>query len=690
MPSNSPRRGQIGLSDPVTVLPWLGAAQADELTQRGIHTLTDLLSAYPRTHEDRTQVAPLAMLPTDGPVQIVADVTRISSRRPRRGLTITTATLSGPGGRVQAIWFNQPYLADSLRGKEQVAFFGTMRDGKLSSPEYDLGGPTSLNSGRLTPIYPQIPGITQKRRRNWIDRIIKQALPGLPEPLPAGVLAATGLPSRRRALAQRHFPEDSGSLALAARRLTFDDLFYYHLEAGRRRIKRRQRAGSRPITGARAAVREFVSGLPFNLTGDQKKAISEILDDVERPYAMARLLQGDVGAGKTVVAAAALQAAVSAGQQAAVMAPTQILAHQHYRTLRGMLGPRGITVAVATAEMTAKERERLWLEVSAGQIDVVVGTHALTGQAAAFVDLNLVVIDEQHRFGVRQRAELRSKGGDPHTLIMTATPIPRTLAASYWGDIEVSQIDELPAGRQPVATVLARPSERSRAYRTLLSEVANGAQAYIVCPLVEASEAAPARSVQEEFERLRAGPLNSIGGRLGCLHGQLAPERKRAEMEAFASGQTKVLVTTTVVEVGVDVANATVMMIEGAERFGLAQLHQLRGRVGRGRRASLCLLLSDTDEAEENERLQAMTKTNSGFELAAEDLKLRGPGQMLGTRQSGYHAELIAMFAHPKINEAARSCAQQVLDSDPELASAEHVLLSKILDSRARRWAQQS
>ncbi|MDE2862848.1 MAG: DEAD/DEAH box helicase, partial [Chloroflexota bacterium] len=517
----------------------------------------------------------------------------------------------------------------------------------------------------------------------WSARIIADALPELPEPLPPAIIAETGLPDRRRALADKHFPPDEEARDRAQMRLDFDQLFYYHLAAAGRRRRWREQSSSQAISEFESKVEGFVAELPFALTAGQSRAIDEILDDLRQPFAMHRLLQGDVGSGKTAVAACALLAAASAGFQGALMAPTQILANQHHQTLQQLLGPAGVRVELVTAALTPGEQTRSWDRVADAEVDVVVGTHALVSEAARFANLNLVIVDEQHRFGVRQRATLRAKGdGNPHTLIMSATPIPRTLAAAVSSEIDVSQIRELPAGRREIKTILASPRQRQRAYDTLLSEVASGAQAYIVCPLVEASESVPARSVEDEYKRLRGGPLSGLGEGLGLLHGQLPPVRKQAQMDAFSAGRTKVLVTTSVVEVGVDVPNATVVMIEGAERFGLAQLHQLRGRVGRGRRESLCLLMSDSQDASENERLRAMTETNSGFELAEVDLRLRGPGELLGVRQSGYDPDVIKAWQNPAANELARRWAERTLKADPELARREHRLLKRIVRQR--------
>ena len=679
----SRRRAQIRLNDPVSQLPRANPKQVAALAAREINTCSELLQGFPRDYEDRRVFGKIAALPQEGAVALLADVVRISTGRPRRGLSVTTATLSDGSGRIQATWFNQPYLADTLRGRSGVAFFGAIRQGKLNSPEYELNPEGSPNAGRIVPIYSQVPGITQKQRRAWSTRIIGDALPELPEPLTPAILDGTGLPHRRRALADMHFPPDQESLKRARMRIDFDQLFYYHLAAAARRRRWREQSSSQAIRGAGPAVEGFVKGLPFELTAGQRRAKDEILEDLLQPYAMHRLLQGDVGSGKTAVAACALLAAASAGFQGALMAPTQILANQHHRTLLELLGPAGVRVELVTAALAPGEQERTWGRVADGDSDVVVGTQALVSEAARFANLNLVIVDEQHRFGVRQRATLRAKGdGNPHTLVMSATPIPRTLAGSISSEIDVSQILELPAGRREIKTILASPRQRQRAYDTLLSEVASGAQAYIVCPLVGASESVPARAVEDEYVRLRGGPLAGLGEGLGLLHGQLPPALKQEQMDAFSSGRTKVLVTTSVVEVGVDVPNASVMMIEGAERFGLAQLHQLRGRVGRGRRGSLCLLMSDSQDAGENERLRAMTETNSGFELAEVDLRLRGPGELLGTRQSGFDPAVIRAWQNPAANDLAKLWANRVSAKDPELDRREHRLLKQIVRQR--------
>ncbi len=677
------RRARIRLSDPVSQLPRANPKQVAALVERGYSTCSKLLGNLPRTHVDRRIFDKIAMLPSDREVALLAEVVRISTGRPRRGLSVTTATLSDGLGRIQATWFNQPYLADTLRGRSGVAFFGAIRQGKLNSPEYELNPEGSPNAGRIVPIYSQVPGITQKQRRAWNDRIIKDALSELNEPIPTKILTAAGLPDRRRALADSHFPPDYESLDLAKTRFEFGKLLVYFLAAAERRQRWREQSSSQVVGGIRSQIDEFVEGLPFTLTKDQNLAVNAILADLRKPYAMQRLLQGDVGSGKTVVAACALLAASSAGFQGALMAPTQILANQHHQTLVELLSPAGVRVELVTAALTTAQQKRIWSQVADGGCDVVVGTQALVSEAARFANLNLVIVDEQHRFGVRQRATLRAKGdGNPHTLIMSATPIPRTLQASLNSEIDISEIRELPAGRRVIKTILASPRQRQRAYDTLLSEVASGAQAYIVCPLVETSEAVPVRAVEDEYKRLREGPLAILGDGLGILHGQLPPTRKQDQMQEFSAGRTKVLVTTSVVEVGVDVPNATVMMIEGAERFGLAQLHQLRGRVGRGRRQSICLLMSDSQDAGENKRLQAMTETNNGFELAEVDLRIRGAGELLGTRQSGFDMEIIDALQNRGAKRLAQKWSAEIFAEDPKLDRREYRELGRIVRQR--------
>jgi ATP-dependent DNA helicase RecG len=493
------------------------------------------------------------------------------------------------------------------------------------------------------------------------------------EQVPAYVRDAERLLPLERALAQAHFPDDDASRAEALRRLAFDEFLLIQLGVLRRRHEWRQSQPGVEMRLDDAAVQGFFVLLPFEPTGAQRRVIGEILGDMAQPVPMSRLLQGEVGSGKTVVAAAACLAAVRSGYQAAVMAPTEILAQQHLRTMTRLLAPFGVRVELVVGSLRKKEKDRIWEACRAGEVDVLVGTHALIVDEGDFAELGLAIVDEQHRFGVRQRGALRRKGYHPDVLAMTATPIPRTLALSIYGDLDISVIDERPPGRREIKTFWAAPQKRHLAYEFVRKQVRGGRQAYIICPLVEDSDKIEARSAKAEYDRLtRQFP----DLRLALLHGRMPPKEKDTVMAAFRDGGSDVLVTTAVVEVGIDVPNATIMLIEGADRFGLSQLHQFRGRVGRGEHQSYCILLSDSADAEQNPRLRVVVENQDGFALAEEDLKLRGPGEFFGTRQSGLPDLKVARLSDVAVLETARRQAQRIYERDPLLTAPEHAPLA--------------
>jgi ATP-dependent DNA helicase RecG len=488
------------------------------------------------------------------------------------------------------------------------------------------------------------------------------------------------------ALQEVHGPTSSDALAEAQRRLSFDELLPMQLLVMRRRLTY-QLAAAVPIEVPWTLLAEFRRQLPFPLTGGQQRVFSTLLEDISRPRPMVRLLQGEVGSGKTVVAAMVLLAAVASGGQGAIMAPTEILAEQHFRTLQSLyeraapaletaLG-RSLRLALLSGALSRAERQQTIAAIAAGEVDIVVGTHAVIQSDVEFAHLLLAVVDEQHRFGVSQRVAVRRKGENPHLLVMTATPIPRTLALTLFGDLDISRIDEMPAGRQPVETILLRPLARGQAYDRIRAEVAAGHQVFVICPLVEGSAAVEARAAVTEYERLRHHEL--AGLRLALLHGRMRPAEKDAIMRAFADGEHDVLVSTSVVEVGVDVPNATVMVIEGAERFGLAQLHQFRGRVGRGTAAGVCFLIAGNESPEALERLEAVVRSTNGLDLAEEDLRMRGPGDYVGLRQSGLPALQIARLSDLELVERVRRAASSVLERDPALQSPEHRVLGDVV-----------
>ena len=611
--------------------PKLGAS----LRALGIATVRDLLLHRPRRYEPPAPASSIADLLAGQEATIDGAVQHVSARPTRRrGLTIVEALIRDGSGDVPAVWFNQAWIADRLRPGTRIRVRGAIeRGGGFVVRDYDLGD----GEHRLDlpgPIYPASEALSSKRVRELIARALP-AVGDLADPLPATMRAELGLPLKRDAVLTLHRPVDTMEAERARGRMAFEELLA--LQVG---LLRRRAAGSEdavaPALGAPGELTGRYRGvLPFTLTEAQERSIAEIDRDLEGTAPMERLLQGDVGSGKTVVALYALLRAVECGHQGALMAPTETLAEQHFLTIEGICASLGVPCRLLTSSLPATEHEAARTELAAGAVGIAVGTHALIQEGVAFASLAVAVVDEQHRFGVEQRHEL-ARGQVPHRLHMTATPIPRTLALTVYGDLAVSEIDRPPSGRKPVITAWVTHERSSEAYQRLRRHLADGRQAYVVCPLVSPSEAIEARAAEAEAERLQRAELADF--QVGCLHGQLRPGERHGVMDAFARGELDVLVATTVIEVGVDVPNATIMIVQEADRFGLAQLHQLRGRVGRGAEQSYCLLVSRpkeelTDIA--HDRLQALVDTTDGFELAEVDLELRGEGQLLGTRQTG-------------------------------------------------------
>jgi len=680
-PPAAPAEEPSGLNAPVTVMRGVGERQARRLARLGLRTIRDLLYFLPRRYDDFSNLKTINRLEYGEEVTIVAQVERAETRQTRRGSAIFKAVLSDGTGFIEATWFNQPYLAERIRHGRQIVISGRVDEylGRLcfTSPEWEPLRKELLHTGRLVPVYPLTEGVSGRWLRQLIKKTVDYWAPRLPDHLPPAVREEHDLPDLGTALRQAHFPDSHDFLRKARYRLAFDELFVFQLGLLRQRHLWRSAPGRQlPIDDE--SLQAFVLSLPFRLTGAQQRALGQIVADIRSPYPMNRLLQGDVGSGKTVVAAAAMALVVAAGAQAAMMAPTEILAEQHHETLKRLFAEfpgRQPSIRLLTGSVTGAEREEVYAGLADGSVDIVVGTHAIIQQGVTFRDLALAVIDEQHRFGVRQRAALRQKGYNPHLLVMTATPIPRSLQLTIWGHLDVSVIDEMPPGRQPVTTRVILPRERERAYAFLRSQVEKGRQAFIICPLVEESEKIEARAAVEEYERLRKVIFPDL--RLGLLHGRMKSEEKEAVMSAFARGELDILVATSVVEVGIDVPNATVMLIEGAERFGLAQLHQFRGRVGRGEHPSYCLLVSESASPEAQERLTAVEATTDGFALAQKDLELRGPGEFLGTRQSGLPDLKMASLTDLRLLETVREAARRFFEEDPELSRPEHRLLAR-------------
>jgi len=676
---------RLGLGAPVTVMIGISTAYAEKLERLSVKTIRDLLFLLPRRYDDYRDLKPINRLEYGEEVTVIASVWDAGTRRTRGGASIFTATLSDGSGMIQCTWFNQPYLADRIKPKMQIVVSGKVDEylGRLTfqSPEWEMLERELLHTARLVPVYPLTEGLSGRWLRKLMKRSVDYWAPRMQreEHLPPSVLQAAHLMSLSDALAHIHFPDDWSDLERARQRLAFDELFVIQLGVMRQRQAWRAQPG-RALSFDPAAVDSFIKSLPYPLTGAQQRALDQITGDLKSSVPMNRLLQGDVGSGKTVVAAAAMMATVASGAQAALMAPTEILAEQHFKTLSKLFVTLRVPAAPAVELLTGStsNKEDVYARLASGQINIVVGTHALIQSGVTFRDLAFVVIDEQHRFGVEQRAILRQKGQaefNPHVLVMTATPIPRTLALTLYGDLDVSIIDEMPPGRQKIETRWLYPTERERAYSFIRAQVDQGHQAFVICPLVEESDKIEAKAAVEEYERLQKEVFPHL--KLGLLHGRMKSDEKDAVMGAFARGELDVLVSTSVVEVGIDVPNATVMLVEGANRFGLAQLHQFRGRVGRGQAASYCLLLADSTTAASDERLKAIESTTDGFALAEKDLELRGPGEFFGTRQAGLPDLRVAKLADVKLLDLAREQAQKLFESDPALSASEHRLLAQ-------------
>ncbi len=684
----------------------LKGARAKKLTEAGIATVADLLFHAPRRYIDRSRVEPIALLPIGEEITVIGTVRSVSSRRVKRSLTIVDAKVTDGTDVLELVWFNQAFRARQLEVGAEVALSGVVESfrGKrqMKAPDVDVlsGTSESLSTGRVVPVHPNVRGLGIGRIRRAIHNALQRARP-IPDPVPAQVIERLGLVNRDTALFDLHFPESIDRVGPARQRLVFDELFRMSLALASRKAERERNAEGIVHRTSGALVEAFTVGLPFDLTGDQRRVISEIFNDLESPLPMNRLLQGEVGSGKTVVAVLTLLAGIQGGFQAAVMAPTEVLATQHYLGIRDLLADAGLSPdlegegaglgmgslfersdgpTVRMALLTGSQHLATWRseigraelvsEIAAGNVDLVVGTHALIQEGVSFNSLGVAVVDEQHRFGAMQRQSLKGKGvgPEPDLLIMTATPIPRTLSMTLYGDLELSSIFELPAGRKPIATLALSKDKEEGAWAIVRSEVAKGRQAFVVCPLVEDSEKIEAASATGEHQRLS---LIFDGLRVGLIHGQLASREKDAVMASFRAGEIDVLVATTVIEVGIDVANATVMVIEDADRFGLSQLHQLRGRVGRGREPGTCVLLADPSTTDGEQRIGAMVDTNDGFRLAEIDLAIRGQGTVFGERQSGLGdlrlADIIRDF---DVLVLARKEAFEIVSRDPLLEAS--------------------
>ena len=646
-------------------LKGLGKVRLESLSAAGIFSLRDLLSFLPKGYKDVSELTPIGEL-RPGEAAAVRARVKTGPRLSRyRGLTSVTATLEDDTGHVPCVWYNQPWMMNQLAFEGKRIFYGRA---EVKNKRLTLLNPTREEAQRITPIYRPLPGIPGKVMRDIMAAALVQVEDCCPETLPRGLRLRYALCEKNFAIREAHFPGSRENLALARRRLSFEDALFYQAAMGL--LRGRKEAGVIvPATGEMAE--KYWKALPFAPTGAQKKALLEIIRDLDGITPMSRLVQGDVGCGKTAIAFGALAVTAWCGFQGALMAPTEILARQHLESARDILEPLGIKCGLLVGGMKAKERREALSAIASGEWQAVIGTHALISEGVMYSRLGLVVTDEQHRFGVRQRTALSDKGTEkaaPNVLVLSATPIPRTLALILYGDLDVSVVDELPPGRRPVATRIVPEEKREGMYAFLHKEVEAGRQAYIVCPLVEESDSMEeVKSAQRQYKELKAGPLRGL--RVGLTYGKQPAQEKAEVLEAFQAGDLNVLVATTVIEVGVNVPNATVMVIENADRYGLSQLHQLRGRVGRGSRESWCFLL-----AKPSERLKILTKTSDGFEIARKDLELRGPGEILGTRQHGVMAAPgAALDGDVALLKQVQDCMEE-LRRDPALKAEKAIV----------------
>lgn len=667
-------------STDIRFLKGVGEKRAELLRKKGIDTVGALLRFYPRAYLDWQNITPISECHEGENVCVRAEITSpVKTVNIRRGMTLYKFSAADDSGVIEVTLFNRKYLAENLREGRSYLFYGKLGYGitlrQMSSPEI-----MPAEYIGIEPVYAAAEGLSSKT----IEKIMKNALvytDGMQDAIPDGIRQKNGLCDFKTALKSIHFPLERQALESAKRRLVFEELFV--LQTGLLFLKRRRRALA-GCTVKENLLDEFKKTLSFKLTGAQERVINECLSDMMSPRPMNRLIQGDVGSGKTAVAAALMYISAGNGFQSALMAPTELLAEQHFKTLCKITENSGIKCALLTGSLTKKQKDEVKAGLKSGEIKVAVGTHALLTDDVEFENLGLVVTDEQHRFGVGQRGRLSSKGNNPHTLVMSATPIPRTLGLIIYGDLDISIIDEYPAGRQKIATYCVDSSYNARVYNYIKKFIAEGRQAYIVCPLVDENEALGIKSASEYYEELSENQFKDYT--LGLLHGKMKPKDKESVMRRFAAGEIQLLISTTVIEVGIDVPNAALMVIENAERFGLSQLHQLRGRIGRGEYSSACILISDVKSGDTKRRLDVIKNNTDGFKIADEDLKLRGPGDFLGSRQHGLPDMKIAdIFADRETLHSAGKEAEELLRRDPMLHDAENAGLRSEITELFRR-----
>ncbi|MGH2446997.1 MAG: ATP-dependent DNA helicase RecG [Chloroflexota bacterium] len=673
-PLAAPLHAPADLARAIEDAPGMRKPMSQALRKQGVETIREALYYFPRLHYDYRSAGSAGAIRPGEMTTLLGIVRSVHSTNTRRKIKITTLMIETGAGSVAVRWFNQPYIGKQMPVGSRVAISGEaeMFEGRLyfkprDHERLDEGG-TLTHADRVVPIYPLGGGLAQRSLRGFMRRLVDEYAGSIEDYLPGAIVEQFDLMALPQAVSRYHFPDDLGERDQAQHRLAFDELFLIQMG-----LLARKREQQKPVPGTGIQVdqrlsAELESGLPFSLTEAQQRVIGEILHDIERDIPMNRLVQGDVGSGKTVVAAAALLQMVRAGKQAALMAPTEILAEQHHRTLSELLGPLDITCTLLVGSTPAPQRRDLNEWLSRGSPQIVVGTHALIQESVEFASLGLAIVDEQHRFGVEQRAVLQRKGMAPHLLTMTATPIPRTLAMTLYGDLDISLIDQMPPGRLPVHTSWVRSAVE--AYAVVRREIEAGNQAFVICPVIEESVDEDMSSVLAEHQSLQK--FTFPDEKIGLLHGRMKPADKEAALRAFRDGECQILVATSVVEVGIDIPAATVIVVRDAHRFGLAQLHQFRGRVGRRGDQGWCLLVSNAEGDAAGKRLQALEASTNGFDLAEVDLKLRGPGQFWGTHQSGFPELRVGRLSDLRTLELSRKVASRILESDPDLSHPQH------------------
>jgi ATP-dependent DNA helicase RecG len=704
---------ELGLALPIAAAGTrLGKANLTRMEKLGILTVSDALQHFPARHNDFSQTVPISRLQIDMEQTVRGVVDQAREVRMGRGgrMRSTEATVSDESGAsIRVTWFNQPFIAKSLSAGMPIALAGkvTVFRGRptFQNPEFErlVLSADGTHTGRLVPVYPLTQGLPQRSLRGVIANLLERYGDQIEDPLPAEIRKRHNILPLTEAIRQIHYPDSRAELEEARHRIAFDELLAIQVGVQTRK-QQWQMGGDAPVVTDHRLADGFLETLPFELTGAQRRVLSEVRSDMARSVPMARLLEGDVGSGKTVVALAAMLDLIDEGYQTVLMAPTEVLAEQHFRTLCKLLsgepepplnglvqiGTQQTKLVLLTSSTKAKQRREALDAIRHGGAQIIVGTHSLIQDSVVYQQLGLAVVDEQHRFGVLQRGELRKRGvtalgksHTPHLLVMSATPIPRSLALTVFGDLDLTVIDEMPAGRTPIETKWLAPHQRVDAFGHVRREIEAGRQVFVICPLVEDSEAIQSRAATEEYERLRTQEFPERADRIALLHGRMASRDKDAAMRAFADGEMDILVSTAVVEVGIDIPNATVMVIEGADRFGLAQLHQFRGRVGRGEHASFCYLLSDDPSEDAQERLSVMERTTDGFALAQADLELRGPGDLYGTVQSGLPTLRVASLLDAPLIDATRREAELLLKNDPKLVKIEHQALRYAIARRS-------